>query len=298
MEPEDTKKTAGMTRRNLLKILAVASAGTAAGGILMAERASADKPAAPEPAGRQWVLVFDLQKCEGCVTTGKPPQCTESCNAEHFVPDGQQWIRVLEVEGPEGHNYFMPRPCMQCENAPCVNVCPVGASYHDAAGVVLVDHNRCIGCRLCMAACPYGARSFNWDQPNNPPGATFAQYSPEYPVPHRKGTVEKCMLCAHRVMDGKLPACSAGCPMFAIYLGDLVQDIATNGQEVVKLSTVLADRSAYRLKEELGTRPRVWYLPGHGQEYGHDLNNTREPLPPRTWEQMGATLDNPQGGHQ
>ncbi len=297
MEQDDVKKPVAMTRRNLLKIFGFATATTALGGILMSEHANADKPAATEAGDRQWVLVFDLRKCEGCVTTGKAPQCTESCNAEHFVPDGQQWIRVLEMEGAEGNKYFLPRPCMQCENAPCVNVCPVGASYHDAAGVVLVDHDRCIGCRLCMAACPDGARSFNWTDPNNPPGATFAKYSPEYPVPHRKGTVEKCMLCAHRVMDGKLPACATGCPMFALYLGDLVQDVATNGQEVVKLSSFLADNSAYRLKEDLGTRPRVWYLPGHGQDYGHDASDTREPMPPRTWEQMGATMDNPQGGH-
>ncbi len=298
MKQDRIKSKTALTRRNFLKLIGVAGAGTALGGIAWGERASASAPSSMEPSDRQWVMVFDLRKCEGCVTTGKAPQCTEACNAEHFVPDGQQWIRVLEMQGAEGHNYFLPRPCMQCENAPCVNVCPVGASYHDPAGVVLVDHDRCIGCRLCMAACPYSARSFNWDEPTNPPGATFAKYSPEYPVPHRKGTVEKCMLCAHRVMQGKLPACATGCPMFAIYLGDLVQDIATNGQEVVKLSTYLAENSAYRLKEELGTRPRVWYIPGHGQDYGHDVNATGDPKPPRTWEQMGATLDNPQGGRK
>ncbi len=176
---QESKRPAPISRRHFLKFLGLAGAGTAIGGALIAQHASAGNPAASETGDRQWVMVFDLRKCEGCVTTGKAPQCTEGCNAEHFVPDGQEWIRVLEVEGPEGHTYFLPRPCMQCENAPCVNVCPVGASYHDAAGVVLVNHNRCIGCRLCMAACPYAARSFNWDQPANPPGATFAKYSPE-----------------------------------------------------------------------------------------------------------------------
>lgn len=249
------------------------------------------------PSTRQWAMVFDLRKCEGCVTEGKPPQCIEGCNAEHFVPRGQEWIKVFEMEAAGGHTYFLPRPCMQCENAPCLNVCPVGATYRSAEGVILVNHERCIGCRMCMAACPYGARSFNWEQPENPVGATFARYRPEFPVPHRKGTVEKCMLCAHRTEDGKLPACAEACPMYAIYLGDLTEDIATNGKEVVKLSLFLAKHNAYRLKEELGTHPRVWYIPGHGEEYGHDVNETREPMPARSWQELGATLENPQGGH-
>ncbi|HBY94316.1 MAG TPA: 4Fe-4S ferredoxin [Chloroflexi bacterium] len=242
-------------------------------------------------------MVFDLRKCEGCVTKGTAPQCIEGCNAEHFVPKGQEWIKVFEMETAGGHTYFLPRPCMQCENAPCLNVCPVGATYRNAEGVILVNHERCIGCRMCMAACPYAARSFNWEQPENPAGATFARYRPEYPIPHRKGTVEKCMLCAHLTDDGKLPACAAACPMYAIYLGDLGEDIATNGQEVVKLSLFLAEHNAYRLKEELGTRPRVWYIPGHGEEYGHDVNETREPMPARSWQELGATLENPHGGH-
>ncbi|MBI2935600.1 MAG: hypothetical protein HYY31_02140, partial [Chloroflexi bacterium] len=88
------------------------------------------------------------------------------------------------------------------------------------------------------------------------------------------------------------------CPMYAIYLGDLTQDIATNGKEVVKLSDFLAERNAFRLKEELGTRPRVWYLPGHGQDYGHDVNETRKPMKARSWQEQGATLDQVQKGHQ
>jgi len=164
-----------------------------------------------------------------------------------------------------------PIPCMQCENAPCVQVCPVGATYHDASGVVLVDHNRCIGCRLCMAACPYDARVFNWVQPPTPPEAALVTYSPQFPVPHRKGTVSKCMLCAHRTANGELPACAAGCPMKAIYLGDLTTDVATNGDEVVKLSTFLSENHAYRYRGELRTRPRVYYIPGHGEAFGRRL---------------------------
>lgn len=265
----------------------------AAGQVGLHEEAQTAHADAAPPAGptRQWAMVFDLRKCDGCVTTDKAPQCVEACNAEHFVPPGQEWIRVLQVNDATGHVSFLPRPCMQCENPPCVNVCPVGATYRTNEGVTLVNQDRCIGCRMCMAACPYSVRQFNWDDPVNPPGATFAKYSPEYPVPHRRGTVEKCMLCAHLTKDGKLPACVSGCPMFAIYLGDLSQDIATNGKEVVKLSSFLSENSAYRLREELGTRPRVWYIPGYGQDYGRTIDDTREPKQPRTWEQQGAKFD-------
>jgi hypothetical protein len=86
--------------------------------------------------------------------------------------------------------------------------------------------------------------------------------------------------------------------MYAIYLGDLTEDIATNGKEVVKLSAFLEDNSAYRLKEELGTRPRVWYIPGHGQEQGHDITVESHPKQARTWQEMGATLEDPHGGHK
>ena len=86
--------------------------------------------------------------------------------------------------------------------------------------------------------------------------------------------------------------------MYAIYLGDLNQDIATNGKEIVSISRFLADHNGFRLKEELGTRPRVWYIPAHGQEYDHDVNEHRRPLPARSWQEQGATLDNPRGGQK
>ena len=283
-------------RRRLIQAAgALAAAGAVPGlwatGVVPRPQEAAGRTQTQSRRLRQWAMVIDLRKCEGCVTQDKAPRCTEGCNAEHFVPEGQQWIRVFEVEEPGGGSYFMPRPCMNCENAPCLNVCPVGATFRNPEGVILVDHERCIGCRLCMAACPYGARSFNWDEPENPPGATFASYTPEYPVPHRRGTVEKCTLCAHHADIGKLPSCADACPMNAIYLGDLQEDVATNGKEVVTLSRFLSENQAFRLKEELGTKPRVWYVPGHGEDFGRHSDDTREPLAPRSWLEQETKIE-------
>ena len=249
---------------------AISSAAGTAGLALTQAAPAAEAQTSPAPSGpqRQWAMVIDLRKCEGCTTIDKPAQCIEACQKAHHLPDGQQWIRVVQERDQQGMSFFRPIPCMQCENAPCVRVCPVGANFHSKQGVVLVDHNKCIGCRMCIAACPYDARVFNWTEPKNPPAATFASYSPEYPLPHRKGTVSKCMLCAHNAAKGELPACASGCPMGAIYMGDLVSDVATNGQEVVRMSAFLKDNHATRYKEELGTRPRVYYIPGHGEAFG------------------------------
>lgn len=233
-----------------------------------------------------WCMVIDLKHCDGCTGLDVPPQCTQACIQAHFVPKGQQWIQVFTSELPGGGSYFLPTPCQQCENAPCVNVCPVAATYHDKDGVVLIDHKRCIGCRMCMAACPYQRRFFNWGTAELPPEAALAEYSPLYPVPAVKGTVIKCMFCAHMLKDGKLPFCVTGCPRKVLYIGDLTKDIATNGKEIVKLSKFLDENNAYRYKEELGTQPRVWYLPGHGEAVGRHSDDPR-PLIPPVWSWGG-----------
>ncbi len=247
----------GVSRRSFIGKVFIAAGAVTLGRntVAFADDVTAPSTAADAP---QWAMAIDLARCDGC------KECTKACQATHFTGD-QEWMKVFEVKDEAGNTVFLPRPCMQCENAPCLNVCPVGATFRNENGTVLVDHERCIGCRFCMAACPYDARSFNWGEPENPPGATFAQYSPEFPVPHRKGTVDKCMFCAHNAMNGQLPECAQACSMSAIWFGDLRADIATNGLETVQLSWLLSTRNAYRLKEELGTRPRVWYLPGHGE---------------------------------
>lgn len=215
-------------------------------------------------------MVINLRRCDGCIGLGLPPQCTQSCILGHHVPVGMEWIQVYEYEFERGGTYFLPAPCMMCENSPCVNVCPVGATFHTPEGLVLIDQQRCIGCRLCMAACPYQRRFFNWGSPKIPSAATSYQYSVERQVPAIKGTVMKCDFCPDMAREGVVPFCISGCPRKAIWYGDLEEDIATNSEEVVKLSRYLAKNQAYRFKEELGTQPRVFYVPGHGQDVGRN----------------------------
>lgn len=263
------------SRRQFLRRVALVVAGVATpvGMRQLATQMPRAQAASPGRAAsaRQWAMVIDLRKCEGCETIGEPPQCTVACNEGHHLRPEQPWLPVYEVTSGNG-SYFQPTPCMQCENAPCVKVCPVGATYHDQSGVVLVDNQVCIGCRMCMAACPYGARTFNWSEPPNSPDVRPEDYTPENSLPQRRGTVSKCMFCAHQAIEGKLPACAKGCPMDAIYFADLLQDVATNGNELVRLSTFLAENHAYQLNPEYGTRPRVWYIPGHGEAFGRRLS--------------------------
>ena len=217
---------------------------------------------------RQWVMVIDQRACDGCVGLGVPPQCTQACNWSRFVPEGQQWIEVYEADAgpmPSGGSSFLPAPCMQCQNAPCVNVCPVGASFHSPEGVVRIDQERCIGCRLCMAACPYDRRFFNWGEPLQPPDAMAAQYDVLTQLPAIKGTVMKCDFCTDKTAAGGLPACVEVCPRHAIYMGDFEEGIATNGAQIVELDELLSADGAQRYKEDLGTEPRVYYIPGHGE---------------------------------
>src|SRR5438132_9734232 len=151
-----------------------ARAAAAAGSVVAAGRivsAVRGEPALAETASKsadvpQWAMVIDLARCDGC------KECTTACQKTHFTGT-QEWITVLDFTDEAGGHYFLPRPCMQCENAPCLNVCPVGATFRDENGNVLINHDICIGCRFCMAACPYGARSFNWGQPDNPAGASL-----------------------------------------------------------------------------------------------------------------------------
>jgi molybdopterin-containing oxidoreductase family iron-sulfur binding subunit len=231
---------------------------------------------------RQWSMIIDLRKCDGCQSVNLPPQCSTACIEGHFAPEPMQWIQVFEHELEGDGTRFVPTPCQHCQNPPCVNVCPVGATFSSPEGLVLIDQDRCIGCRICMAACPYDRRFFNWGDPPIPPEAAVADYDLEVQVPARKGTVMKCDFCPDMVRSGTLPYCVQGCPHLAIYYADLEEDLATNGRELLSVSRFLAENDAFLLKEELGTRPRVFYIPGHGEDVGRS-DPTREGFLPVQW---------------
>lgn len=223
---------------------------------------------------RQWSMIIDLRRCDGCQSQGTPPKCTSACIEGHYAPEPMQWIEVYEYDLEGGGTQFVPTPCQQCQNAPCVSVCPVAATFSTPEGPVLIDQDRCIGCRICMAACPYDRRFFNWGKPPIPGRARDADYGPATQVPAQIGTVMKCDFCPDMVRDGTLPYCVQACPNNALYYGDLEEDVATNGNVVVKASRFLTESGAYRLKEDLGTKPRVHYIRGHGEEIGRDPYTT------------------------
>ena len=254
-----------LDRRQFLKIAGLAALGVSVGGtitklgVLHSSVEAQGNTAVDEISKHQWAMVFDLRRCDGC------GHCSDACSQMHYLSHGIEWIKVYHLTGSLGQKYYVPRPCMQCENPPCLRVCPVRATFKAADGVTLVDQNVCIGCRMCMGACPYAARYFVFQNPPSVP-STLQKPSPEWPVPQIKGTVGKCVFCVHNTRIGKLPACVTGCPMEAIYYGDLATDLATNGHEAVKLSTLIKDNDAVRLKEELGTKPRVYYIAGHAQD--------------------------------
>ncbi len=224
------------------------------------------------PSERHWVMVIDLRKCVGCHA------CTISCVAENHLPPGVVYRPVLEQEigtFPHVTRRFIPRPCMQCDNPPCTPVCPVNATYKNEEGVVVVDYEQCIGCRYCVTACPYGARTFDFGDLYNDgaveeaPALVGAQeaeayertpsheYRKSWPRGSRhtspSGNVRKCHFCLHRIHEGLLPACTTTCIGRATYFGD-ANDPASLVAQLVSRPNVM------QLKEELGTKPRVYYL--------------------------------------
>ena len=197
-------------------------------------------------------MVIDLKRCMGCHT------CALACKMQNNVPMGMLWNRILTDGGenvdsargefPNLHKSWMPLACLHCENAPCVKVCPVGATFRDNDGRILINYDRCIGCRYCMAACPYNARVFNWQAPVREPGFSYGD------VPARpKGVVEKCTLCVERTSTGKEPSCVEVCPAKARTFGDLDDPNSA-------VSNLLRERNGQQLLAEKGTKPQVYYL--------------------------------------
>lgn len=217
-----------------------------------------------------WGMVIDLDRCTGCQA------CVMACKAENNVPAvgaseakrGRviSWMQVLTETDEEHHvskTRFIPRPCLQCDDPPCIKVCPVYATYRNPEGIVAQIYARCIGCRFCMAACPYNAKYFNWfSYQKEAPGQ-----NPDVSVRER-GVVEKCTFCHHRLQKAReralaekrefdpleyVPACAEACPAKAIIFGDLA-DPASEAAQLAR------SPRAFKLHEELGTKPKVIYL--------------------------------------
>lgn len=223
----------------------------------------------------RWGMVIDLDKCFACQS------CTAACRMENNTPPAGPaqaelgrailWNEVLpfiEGEYPNVHSTLIPRPCMHCDNPPCTKVCPVKATYKNEEGIVVVDYNRCIGCRMCTVACPYTVRYFNWYPPEWPE-ALKAHLNPDPEVaPRPKGVVEKCTFCIQRLRKAReaaeaagrpfnatdyQPACVQTCTGHARYFGDLDDPNSL-------VSKLAHSPRAFRLLEELGTEPKVYYL--------------------------------------
>jgi molybdopterin-containing oxidoreductase family iron-sulfur binding subunit len=215
--------------------------------------------------GKKFIMVIDLARCSNA------RKCVEGCQKMHDVLPPVEFIKVKRMQDTElSTPYWFPQPCYQCDNPPCTKVCPVDATFKRSDGIVGVDNDRCIGCKFCMAACPYSARSFNFGRPEQ------KKFNEEHKTcEHGKstkdnccsskseteGTVSKCDFCPDRAEEGLLPACVTECPNGTILYGDELEDVVTNGEDTFRLKKLLKDRAGYRQFEELGTEPRVYYLP-------------------------------------
>ena len=221
--------------------------------------------------GRKFVMVIDLAKC---ANAGK---CTTNCQSGHKLDPGQEYMSVFLMKDHQYSDpYWFPKNCYHCDNPSCVKVCPVGATFKRSDGCVLVDADRCIGCKFCVSACPYSARIFNWKAAISELNAEKAkveeekEFSPETGLPHQIGTVTKCDFCPDMSRVGKLPYCVTGCPMGAIYFGDENEDAISNGTETLRFKETIENKAGYRYMEELGTKPRVYYLPPVDKTYPYE----------------------------
>ncbi len=208
--------------------------------------------------GKKWVMVIDLAKCRNA------RMCIAACQKAHHLKPEQYHINTLRMQDNE-HTapYYMPKPCYHCDNPPCTKVCPVNATWKRQDGIVLINNERCIGCRFCMAACPYSARVFNWSKPKIVEGDEDRVYDVELNVPQKKGTITKCLFSADRLRQGKLPYCVSSCPNGVYWFGDRNEDAVTNGTtgETAKFSELIEKNAGYTVMPELGTKPSVYYLP-------------------------------------
>ncbi len=237
----------------------------------------------------RWAMVIDLDKCVAC--QGCSIACRQENNTPVVSPDQAamgraiRWNDVFPMplnrpeefgEYPNVKVRYLTRPCMHCDNPPCIKVCPVQATYRDEEGLVRQNYNRCIGCRFCTVACPYGVRYFNWEAPQwGPelarhinPDSVSVNGSLEGPTVRFRGIVEKCTFCVHRLFKARrkaetegrefraedyVPACVQTCTAKARFFGNLDDPDST-------VSRLAKSTRAFRLLEEVGTYPKVIYL--------------------------------------
>ncbi len=223
----------------------------------------------------RWGMVIDLDKCVACQA------CTVACRMENNTPVAgpnqaalgrailwNEVIPSIEGEYPNVKMRYVPRPCMHCEDPACIKVCPVQATYKNEEGIVLVNYDRCIGCRFCTVACPYSVRYFNWYEPQWPDELRLHLNPDTEVAPRPRGVVEKCTFCVQRLRKARekaqaegrvfqatdyIPACVETCTGRARYFGDLDDPTSLVAQ-------LEKSPRAYRLLEDLGTHPKVIYL--------------------------------------
>jgi tetrathionate reductase subunit B len=243
-----------MDRRKFLKTGALISAGAAGAYALPVLQASASSAASENGSSAKcrWGMVIDLDKCQPNCTA-----CMDACRKENNVAfHGDKrwdvhWIRKVTIQSnlsPVPAEKSVPVLCNHCDEPPCALACPVKATYKRADGIVIVDPHRCIGCRYCMIACPYNARYFNFRENHDQPNERYPKRA--------HGVAESCTLCAHLLEKGQQPACVEACENVkakALHVGDL-NDANSN------VSTLIGSHSVKRLREGLGTEPKVYYI--------------------------------------
>jgi Fe-S-cluster-containing dehydrogenase component len=216
--------------------------------------------------GKKFVMVIDLSRCKNL------KKCEASCNHMHHLHSGLSWLKVYPMQqGEHTAPYWQPTTCMHCDHPPCVKVCPVDATFKRQDGIVLIDADRCVGCRFCMAACPYSIRVFNWEKPDIPEELCEQPYSCETSMPQKKGTVGKCDFCPDMIRRHELPHCVQACPNGTFFFGDMNEDTVTNGAETFRFSDMIKDKAGYQLMEDLGTHPSVYFLPPVNRNFSFEI---------------------------
>jgi Fe-S-cluster-containing hydrogenase components 1 len=255
------------SKRTFLKIAGISLLGIGSKPLQKALAGNEEPKIFPDPkalTGKRWAMVVDMKKCKDDCT-----DCIKACHLVHNVPnlgnpkDEVKWIwkEPYEKAFPGDENKYMQAYidqtlkgsqfillCNHCDNPPCVRVCPTKATFKREDGIVMMDYHRCIGCRFCMAGCPYGSRSLNWRDPR----PFIKEINKEFPTRER-GVVEKCNFCSERLAKGLIPACVEACKEKVLVFGDL-EDPNSEVRELLRSHYTI------RRKPQLGTMPQIYYI--------------------------------------